>query len=158
VSTAVEVHELWKGYAVGVRGCSARISVLRGVSLHVAPGERVGILGSRGAGKTTLLHCISGLRRPDAGLVRVAAPAWATVLLLDEPERDPERIPRSCGASAATLLFTRDPGRLRGRVDRVLLLRNGRVVPLDSPRDAPDVARRVAEPPAPDAEHGGSVR
>lgn len=41
------------------------------VSLSVAPGEVVGILGANGAGKTTTVELIAGLRRPDAGRVRV---------------------------------------------------------------------------------------
>ena len=84
MSCVLEVHELWKSYAVGVRGCSARIRVLRGVSLRLAHGEQVGILGAPGAGKTTLLHCIAGLRLPDAGLVRVVDDAAVRIRLLDE--------------------------------------------------------------------------
>ncbi len=41
------------------------------VSLTVHPGELVGLLGPNGAGKTTLLSLVTGLRRPDAGVVRL---------------------------------------------------------------------------------------
>lgn len=41
------------------------------VSFDVKPGEIFGILGSNGAGKTTAIECVQGLRRPDAGVVRV---------------------------------------------------------------------------------------
>ncbi|HSK24518.1 MAG TPA: ABC transporter ATP-binding protein [Egicoccus sp.] len=41
------------------------------VSLTVDEGEIFGILGPNGAGKTTTVECIIGLRRPDAGSVRV---------------------------------------------------------------------------------------
>ena len=44
---------------------------VREVSLRVARGERVGIVGGSGSGKTTLLSCIAGLVRPDAGDVAV---------------------------------------------------------------------------------------
>ena len=42
-------------------------SVLRGVSLHLQPGEYVAIVGESGIGKSTLLNLIAGLDRPDAG-------------------------------------------------------------------------------------------
>src|SRR6185503_834474 len=43
--------------------------VLRAVSLHVNPGEHVGLVGPNGAGKTTLLRLISGTETPDVGAV-----------------------------------------------------------------------------------------
>ena len=41
--------------------------ILKGVSLHVMPGEIVCIMGLSGSGKTTTLHCIGGLTRPTSG-------------------------------------------------------------------------------------------
>ena len=43
------------------------IRALKGVSLHVADGELVTLIGSNGAGKSTTLKTISGLLRPKAG-------------------------------------------------------------------------------------------
>ncbi len=44
---------------------------VRGVSLRLFNGELLGLLGPNGAGKTTLLGLLLGLRRPDAGTVRL---------------------------------------------------------------------------------------
>jgi ABC-type oligopeptide transport system ATPase subunit len=144
VSHALEVRDLWKSYAIGVRGCSMRVSVLRGVTFRVERGERVGIVGAPGAGKTTLLHCIAGLRRPDAGVVCARGLDADALLLLDEGLMErwlPRRLPPE-----ATLIFARELARLRGRVERVLVLRDGHVAPLDAPLDTSECVRRVAEP------------
>jgi putative ABC transport system ATP-binding protein len=47
------------------------LAVLRGVSLAVAPGEFLAIVGPSGGGKSTLLNVIAGIDRPDAGEVIV---------------------------------------------------------------------------------------
>jgi branched-chain amino acid transport system ATP-binding protein len=47
-----------------------QIQALKGVSLNVAEGEIVALLGANGAGKTTLMRTISGLLRPHAGELR----------------------------------------------------------------------------------------
>ena len=44
--------------------------VLRGLSLSIAPGEIVSLIGVNGAGKTTLLRILSDLMRADVGLVQ----------------------------------------------------------------------------------------
>jgi len=51
-----------------VSGYSGR-PVLKNLSLHVAKGEIVAIIGANGAGKTTLLNSIAGLVKPDEGEV-----------------------------------------------------------------------------------------
>src|SRR6059058_2336333 len=45
------------------------VRVLWDVSLEVAAGELVCIIGSNGAGKTTLMRCLSGLLQPSAGSI-----------------------------------------------------------------------------------------
>ena len=47
------------------------LEVLKGVSLDVAQGEVVSIVGASGAGKTTLLQIIGTLSRPDGGRVEI---------------------------------------------------------------------------------------
>ena len=41
-----------------------------GVDLDVSGGEKLGIIGPNGSGKTTLINCITGVLRPEAGVVR----------------------------------------------------------------------------------------
>jgi len=45
--------------------------VLDGVSLHIAAGEFVGVLGPNGSGKTTLMRAVLGLVPPSRGTIRV---------------------------------------------------------------------------------------
>ena len=47
------------------------LEVLKGVSLEVAGGEVVSIVGASGAGKTTLLQIMGTLSRPDSGCVEI---------------------------------------------------------------------------------------
>lgn len=58
-----------RGVSVAVRGSDR--PVLQGVSLDVAPGEAIGVIGKSGAGKTSLARVILGLVAPQAGIVRL---------------------------------------------------------------------------------------
>src|SRR5207248_8513896 len=72
---AVEVAHLRKSYGTLV--------AVDDVSFTVAEGEIFGILGPNGAGKTTAIECAIGLRRPDAGTIR---------LLGLDPHADPHQV------------------------------------------------------------------
>lgn len=62
--------------------------VLRDVTLRLAPGERVGILGRNGAGKSSLLGLIAGALEPSEGVVKRGKTVELAVLSQDTKELD----------------------------------------------------------------------
>ncbi len=64
----LSVRNLTKTYRAG----GEEISVLRGVNLSIAQGERVALTGESGSGKSTLLHLIAGLDAPDTGEIELS--------------------------------------------------------------------------------------
>ena len=89
-------------HAIEVEGLAVAYGEVRavdGVDLTVGVGEFIGILGPNGAGKTTLLETVEGLRRPDAGNVRVLGePVWP---------RNPRLLPRVGVQLQASSFFER---------------------------------------------------
>ncbi|MYC72234.1 MAG: ABC transporter ATP-binding protein [Gemmatimonadetes bacterium] len=66
------VKDVWFSYpaADAAEGENPR-PVLRGVSLHLEPGERVALVGANGAGKSTLAKLLLGLYQPASGEITV---------------------------------------------------------------------------------------
>ena len=63
----LELRDVHRSYGTG----PARVVALVGVTLSVAAGELVAVMGPSGSGKSTLLHVAGGLDTPDEGTVAV---------------------------------------------------------------------------------------
>jgi ATPase subunit of ABC transporter with duplicated ATPase domains len=96
--------------------------VLDRVSLRVAPGDRVGIVGPNGIGKSTLLRVLAGLEPPDAGELVATGPVG---YLPQEPEALPGEtvhafLARRTGVGAAADELDRLAARLHDEPELVL--------------------------------------
>jgi len=75
----IELHQVSARHPAAKRDAAA---ALRGLSLQVAAGEQIAVIGPSGAGKTTLLHVLACALPPSSGSLQLDA-------------RDPWRLPRS---------------------------------------------------------------
>jgi putative ABC transport system ATP-binding protein len=73
--TSVRVCNVTKDYALG----RTTVRALRGVDLHVEPGELISVAGPSGSGKSTLLNLIGCLDHPTSGRVVIGEQDVATL-------------------------------------------------------------------------------
>lgn len=126
----VHLDDVWLSYEDGH-------PVLRGLEMHVRPGERVAVVGPSGAGKSSVAMLLSRLRDPDSGVVRIdghdlrdltlesvrtqIAIVLQESLLFATTVRDNI----AYGASKATDAEIEDAARLAGAHDFILALPDG---------------------------------
>ena len=70
-SPVLAAFELHKRYTEGRGADALDVTVLRGVSLQVMPGDTLAVVGASGSGKSTLLHLLGGLEDPSSGRVEL---------------------------------------------------------------------------------------
>ncbi len=101
------------------------IQALKDVSLDVAPGERVALLGHNGAGKTTLFRIVLGFLCPAAGIVTIdgnapgSAAARRDVSYLPENVAFPKMLTGREIVSFYAKLKSADPAQIAAALDKV---------------------------------------
>ena len=63
----VEIRNLVKSYTRG----DQHVPVLHDISLEIARGDFIALMGPSGSGKSTLLNLIAGIDKPDSGVLRI---------------------------------------------------------------------------------------
>ncbi|MBK7261736.1 MAG: ATP-binding cassette domain-containing protein [Rubrivivax sp.] len=71
--------DLHKRYREGRGADVLDVTVLRGVSLSIARGQTLAVVGASGSGKSTLLHLLGGLDAPTSGRVELMGRDFATM-------------------------------------------------------------------------------
>lgn len=66
-NSLVEIRNLTKGYTRG----GQNVPVLDNITLNIARGDFIALMGPSGSGKSTLLNLIAGIDKPDSGLLKI---------------------------------------------------------------------------------------
>ncbi|MCB1981357.1 MAG: ATP-binding cassette domain-containing protein, partial [Rhodoferax sp.] len=75
----LDAEDLHKRFREGSGAGAIDVTVLRGLSLSVAAGETLAVVGASGSGKSTLLHLLGGLDAPTRGRVRLMGRDFAAM-------------------------------------------------------------------------------
>ncbi|KPJ71582.1 ABC transporter ATP-binding protein [Parcubacteria bacterium DG_74_3] len=75
VNSLIKLENVWKVYKLG----KVEVVALRGISLEIAPGDFVTLIGPSGSGKSTLLNMIGLLDAPTRGKVFIKGKDTATL-------------------------------------------------------------------------------
>ncbi len=66
-NSLVEIRNLTKGYTRG----GQNVPVLDNITLNIARGDFIALMGPSGSGKSTLLNLIAGIDKPDSGVLKI---------------------------------------------------------------------------------------
>ena len=75
MNTVLQCENIAKSYKQGPQ----KLEVLKGLSLSVAAGQHVAIVGASGSGKSTLLNVLGGLDQPDGGQVQIVGTNFSSL-------------------------------------------------------------------------------
>ncbi len=108
------------------------IDALRGVTLRVAPGEVIGLVGDNAAGKSTLMKCLAGTVIPDSGQIVLDGEPVVFASPRDARQRQIEMVYQDLALCddldvAGNLFLGREPRRAAGLlIDRPRMHRDAR--------------------------------
>ena len=103
------------------------MGAVRELTLDIAEGEFVVLVGASGSGKTTLLRCIAGLEKPDSGRIVIGG----RTVFADQPPVWVSPLVKKLGT--AVLYVTHDQIEAMAMADRIGLMRFGELLQVGQP-------------------------